>query len=47
MTMGGKLVRSIGLDAVGVMLDLSRFTFVETVQPGINLYTAVIWAVAL
>lgn len=27
--------------------DLSQFTFVESVQPGIDLYTAVVWSVAL
>jgi Transposase DDE domain len=27
--------------------NLARFTFVETVQPGIDLYTAVVWSVAL
>jgi hypothetical protein len=27
--------------------DLSRFTFVETIQPDIDLYTAVVWSVAL
>lgn len=27
--------------------DLSRLTFVDTVQPGVDLYTAVVWSVAL
>ncbi|MCY7322150.1 MAG: transposase, partial [Phormidesmis sp. CAN_BIN36] len=27
--------------------DRSRFTFVDTVQPGVDLYTAVVWSVAL